>query len=228
MSDLNICLRITERREEAPDCLSLFFEKPRSFTYAPGDWMDIRFPTPEFPVGRTYSFASSPTEPDLRITFKKGVSSFKKRLENVRPGETMLITQYGSNGFVFDRQHASVFIAGGVGITPFRSMLKELVDTDTHVPIELVYQNRTADFPFRAEFDEWTRTYLSLTTHYLATETEGRLTRATLQRLLPGIASQQPMTYVAGPPGMVDKAAALLRELGIDNDDIKTDRFDGY
>lgn len=190
--------------------------------------MDIRFPTPEFPVGRTYSFASSPTEPDLRITFKKGVSPFKKRLENARPGETMLITQYGSNGFVFDRRHASVFIAGGVGITPFRSMLKELVDTDTHLPIELVYQNRTADFPFRAELDEWARTYLSLTTHYLATETEGRLTRAALLRLLPGITSQEPMTYVAGPPGMVDKAAALLRALGIDNDDIKTDRFDGY
>ncbi len=51
------------------DCLALRFAKPRGFTYGPGDWLDIRFPTPEFPVGRTYSFASAPTEPDLLIAF---------------------------------------------------------------------------------------------------------------------------------------------------------------
>lgn len=228
MSDLNIRLRITERREEARDCLSLFFEKPHGFTYQPGDWMDIRFPTPEFPVGKTYSFASAPTEPDLRITFKKGVSPFKQRLEGAQLGETMLITQYGSNGFVFDRRYPAVFIAGGVGITPFRSMLKELVDTGSRARIEMVYQNRTADFPFRAELDAWVRACPTFTTHYLASESAGRLTRASLRRLLPGIANRQPKTYVAGPPGMVDRTVALLRALGVGEEDINTDHFTGY
>ncbi|MHB8871810.1 MAG: hypothetical protein ACYC5G_05135 [Candidatus Doudnabacteria bacterium] len=94
-TDLNIVLRIKELRHEAQDYLSIVFEKPRGFTYEPGNWMDIRFPLPEFPVGKTYSLASSPTEPNLLITFKKGVSKFKKALENVKPGDTMLITRLG-------------------------------------------------------------------------------------------------------------------------------------
>ena len=228
MSDLNIQLRVTERREESWDCLSLFFERPRGLEYQPGDWMDIRFPTPEFPVGRTYSFASSPTEPSLRITFKKGVSPFKRRLERAAPGETMLITQYGSNGFRLDRRFASVFVAGGVGITPFRSMLKELVDTGANIPITLIYQNHTDDFPFKHELDNWTHAYPSLTTRYVATKADGRVTQQTLQRLLPDLAERQPMSYIAGPPGMVERTERLLAALGIAADDIKTDRFDGY
>jgi ferredoxin-NADP reductase len=93
--DVNISLRIKELRRESSECLSIVFEKPRGLTFEAGDWLDIRFPVPEFPVGKTYSFASAPTEPDLMISFKKGQSPFKKALANVQPGETMLITQYG-------------------------------------------------------------------------------------------------------------------------------------
>ena len=71
-TDLNIVLRIKELRHETSEYLSIVFEKPRGFTFEAGDWLDIRFPVPEFPVGKTYSFASAPTEPDLMIAFKKG------------------------------------------------------------------------------------------------------------------------------------------------------------
>jgi len=228
MSDLNIVLPIIERRDEAPDCLALRFARPPGLTYRPGDWLDIRFPTPEFPVGRTYSFASAPTEPDLQIAFKRGMSPFKRRREAALPGETMLITQYGSNGFLLDRRFPAVFIAGGVGITPFRSMLKELVDTDTRVPVTLIYLNRTADFPFRAELDAWACAYPALDAHYVATATAGRLTQPLLRRLLPDLVARQPLAYIAGPPGMVEHAARLLVALGQDAADIMMDRFDGY
>lgn len=228
MSDLDIVLRVTARREEAPDTLSLFFARPPGLIYRPGDWMDIRFPVPEFPFGRTYSFASAPTEPDLRITFKRGVSPFKRRLECAEPGETLLITQYGSNGFLLDRRFPAVFVASGVGITPFRSMLKELVDTAAAVPVTLIYQNRTADFPFKGELDDWVRRCPWLTLRYIATATDGRLSQATLRRLLPDLATRQPLAYVAGPPGMVERAATFLQGLGLPEDDIKTDSFTGY
>ncbi len=228
MSDLDIVLRIIERREEAPDCLALRFARPPGLTYRPGDWLDIRFPTPAFPVGRTYSFASAPTEPNVQIAFKRGVSPFKRCLERAVPGETMLITQYGSNGFLLDRRSPAVFIAGGVGITPFRSMLKELIDTDARIPVTLIYQNTTAGFPFTAELDTWARDYPALDTHYVATATAGRLTQPLLRQLLPDLAARQPLAYIAGPPGMVEHAARLLVALGQDGADIRTDRFDGY
>lgn len=228
MSDLNIVLRIIERREEAPDCLSIRFARPPEVGYQPGDWMDIRFPTPEFPVGRTYSFASSPTEPDLCITFKRGVSPFKRRLALADRGETMLITQYGSNGFLLDPRSPAVFVAGGVGITPFRSMLKSLVDTDARLPVALIYQNRTEAFPFRAELDAWARELPDLRVCYVATATAGRLTAPLLRQLLPDLAARQPRCYVAGPPGMVERVAATLPTLGVAPGDIKTDSFTGY
>lgn len=228
MSDLNIPLHITEVREEAQDCRSILFEKPGEVTYEPGDWMDIRFPTPEFPVGRTYSFTSAPTEHHLQITYKKGVSPFKRRLESATPGETMLITQYGTNGFRLDRRYRSLFIAGGVGITPFRSMIKALIDTGAEANIEVVYQNHTDDFPFTNELDAWRRAYPCLKVHYVATGIERRLTEQTLLRLLLTIRERQAMYYIAGSPGMVDRAEKILVEIGVDHDDIKTDRFDGF
>lgn len=120
--DLNIVLKVKELRQEATDYLSIVFERPRELIYEPGNWMDIRFPVPEFPVGKIYSFVSSPTEPDILISFGKGISKFKKALETVNPGDIMLITQHGTNGFLLNKRYQSIFIAGGVGIAPFRSM----------------------------------------------------------------------------------------------------------
>jgi len=227
VSDLNFELRIIERRTESADCLSLLFARHPEVVYSPGDWMDIRFPTPEFPVGRTYSFASSPTEPDLRITFKRGMTPFKLRLAEAEPSETMLITQYGSNGFLLDPSRPAVFIAGGVGITPFRSMLKSLVDTSSCLPVHLIYQNRRPDFPFRAELDQWVAEHRWLSVHYQTTETMGRLTCAELSRLVRSTAPERKF-YVAGPPPMVDAIVAHLVQLETDGESILTDAFTGY
>lgn len=228
--DLNIVLRVKELRHETSECLSLVFEKPRGLTFEAGDWLDIRFPVPEFSVGKTYSFASAPTEPDLMIAFKKGVSPFKKALANVQPGETMLITQYGSNGFLLDRRHQAVFIAGGIGIAPFRSMIKELVDSHRQLDMTLLFSNHCNAFPFRAELEAWQRMYPSFKTAFIATNEEGRLTRKRLQEYLErnGIDRLTPQYYLAGSPQMVQSCEHHLRDLGIEKNRVKTDSFEGY
>ncbi len=228
--DVNIVLSMKELRHETSECLSIVFEKPRGFTFEAGDWLDIRFPGPEFPVGRTYSFASSPTEPDLMIAFKKGMSPFKKALANVRPGDTMLITQYGSNGFLLDRRHQAVCIAGGIGIAPFRSMIKELIDSQSIFDMTLLFSNHCNAFPFRAELEGWQRTYPSFKTAFIATNKEGRLTRKRLQEYLErnGIDRLTAQYYIAGSPQMVQSCEHHLRDLGIEKNRVKTDSFEGY
>lgn len=225
-TDLNIILRIKELRQEAADYFSIVFKKPRGLTFESGNWMDIRFPVPEFPVGRTYSFASSPTDPDILIAFKKGISKFKKTLEAVIPGDIMLITQHGSNGFLLNKRYQSVFIAGGIGIAPFRSMIKEAIDTNSKVNIVLIYLNHTVDFPFKKELYAWQETYPYLNVHYVVTGQEGRLTKEKLQQIIPDIADW--MNYVAGPPGMVTSVENILKGIGVQKEDIKTDSFTGY
>jgi len=224
-TDLNIVLKIKELREEAQDYLSIIFEKPRNFNYQPGDWMDIRFPTSEFPVGKTYSFVSSPTESDLLITFKKGVSKFKKALEIVRPGDTMLITQYGSNGFLLNKHSHSVFIAGGIGIAPFRSMIKETIDINEKVDITVIYLNRTDDFPFRKELNIWNESSPYLKIHYFVSGQE-KMSKEKIQEFIPDIIHTT--NYVAGPPGMVNNISDMLLAIGVKKEDIKTDSFTGY
>ena len=226
MADLNIPLKIISKEDIAEGYLQIIFEKPQGFIYTPGNWMDIRFPVPKFPVGNTYSFASSPTESILMIAFKKGLSPFKKALENVKIGDTMLITQYGSNGFLLNKKYQSLFIAGGIGITPFRSMIKEAIDTNSKTPITLVYLNHTVDFPFKQELDLWQEDYPLLQIHYIPTQTVGRVSKEKLQTLIPNIFDY--MNYVAGPPGMVNNTKKILLELGVQEKDIQLDSFEGY
>lgn len=225
-TDLNTVLTVKELKQEAQEHLSIRFERPRNFAYEPGNWMDIRFPTPEFPVGRTYSFASSPTESDLLIAFKRGVSKFKKALEQVKPNDTMLITQYGSSGFLLNKKFKSLFIAGGIGITPFRSMIKEAVDNKRQIDIALVYLNHNEDFPFQKEFGEWQKELPLFRIHYLMTGKEGRLTKEKLQKYIPDISER--INYVAGSPGMINNTNILLTSLAIKTTEIQIEEFEGY
>ncbi|GHO60785.1 FAD-dependent oxidoreductase [Ktedonobacter robiniae] len=230
-TDLNIVLRVKELKHEASECLSIVFEKPQGLTFKAGDWLDIRFPVPEFPVGRTYSFASAPTESDLMITFTKGVSPFKKALEKVQPGETMLITQYGSNGFLLDRRSPAVFIAGGIGIAPFRSMIKEQIDSHRPLAITLLFSNHRNDFPFRAELEAWQHTSPSFKTIFVVTSEEGRLTSKKIQMELERSGIEHfttPRYYIAGSPQMVQNCEHHLFALRIEKNRIKTDSFEGY
>ena len=153
--DLNIILPVIGKHRDSSDCMSIVFDRPQGLSFNAGDWLDIRFPDFDLAVGRTFSFASAPTEADLRITFRIGRTPFKRRLEAVVAGETLLVTQYGSNGFLLDRGSPAVFLAGGVGIAPFRSMIKDVIDHRDQVPMTLIHVNRTEDAPFREELLGW-------------------------------------------------------------------------
>ena len=226
--DLDIVLRVIERRRESLDCESLFFERPRGREFEPGDWVDIRFLAPELAVGRTFSFSSAPTEPDLRITFKRGLSPFKRRLHQVEPGESLLITQYGSNGFRLNRRSPAVFVAGGIGIAPFRSMIKNVIDDGAGPRITLVQTSRTDDAPFRQELLGWSGNLPGLDVHHVVTARDGRLTVGALTQLLSDRTIADASFYAAGPPAMVAATEKLLARLGVRPKAIMTDRFTGY
>jgi ferredoxin-NADP reductase len=227
-TDLNIVLRVLERRAESTNAESLFFERPRGFRFDPGDWIDIRFPSLELAVGRTYSISSAPSEPDLRITYRHGVTPFKRALRATEPGDTLLITQFGSNGFKRDPRRPVAMIAGGIGVAPFRSMIRDAIDAGRSEPIELLYVNRTPDFPFEAELRGWERETRWLRIRTLITGSGTRLGRDALTGLLPIAAATDPAYLVAGPPAMVDRTRDLLTGLGVAELRITVDRFEGY
>ena len=93
---VDIELRVQHVRPETPQHLSVVFDRPRGFDYEAGDWIDLAFDD-DLRGGRTYSLSSSPTEPDLMITFKEGQSEIKKALAGAAPGDRMRITAYGND-----------------------------------------------------------------------------------------------------------------------------------
>lgn len=212
-------------QKDTNEYLSIFFTKPKDFTFLPGGCFDLAFTEKDFHEGRIFSFSSSPTEKLLRVTFKKGITEYKKRLEQVKKGDLLDIYYYGTQ-YTFHPDRLMVFYAGGIGIAVFRSIIKQLVDMRTSASITLIYSNSTEKFPFRKELDTWKKS-LHLSIFYLATQKEGRLTKEKLISYLDFMDTEYEH-YVIGPPSMVDDTREILRTLQVDPKTVHTDSFDGY
>lgn len=209
-------------KKKGSNCFSLILEKPKNFSFYPGQYLDIELLAND-PLGnvRAFTISSSPTEDFLMITTKKGISKFKKALEKLRAGDK-ISTSHPAGTFTLDETESAVFLAGGIGSTPFRSMLKYAVDQKLSTPITLIYSNSDNDFLFKKELNLWQKQYPSLTIHYVVTGRDGRLDQEKFSRVTDSI------YYLAGPPKMVDDFEKMLLMLGVDSTNIRTDRFDGY
>jgi len=225
--DVDIDLTAIGVRHETPQHLSLIFERPRGFDYEPGDWIELAF-EPELRGGPVYSMSSSPSEPDLVITFKVGQSEVKQRLAGARAGERFRFTSYGNDySFQLNEHRASVLIAGGVGVVPFRSMLKEMADRGSANTVDLVYLNRGADFLFRDELDECQASLPGVTVHYVETRELKRKDREKAMRA--AIPNGAARFFIAGPAGMVTSTQSYLTDvLAVSPHDIRLDSFEGY
>ncbi len=216
-----------QKQEDQPDYFSVYFNHPEHFTFEAGDWIDIEFEGRTLRGGITYSISSSPTEGDIRISFRKGISEFKKALQSIIPGDRLFISQYGNDyGFQLKKNQSSVLIAGGVGIAPFRSMLKEMYDNSDKNDVLLIYLNQNDQFLFKDELDNWLQKLPNLTISYIVTKEYNRKKREKL--ILSLIKNTNQNFYISGPPGMVENNEHLLIDVGVQVRDIRIDSFGGY
>lgn len=155
------------------------------------------------------------------VTTKRSTSQFKKTMEKLKVGDS-INTSHPAGTFTLDETTPAVFIAGGVGITPFRSMIKYSVDKKLSTPITLVYFNSDGQFIFKKEFSLWQKNYPKLSIIYHNTKKIGRLYLDSRFLILDSI------FYLAGPPKMVDDFEKILLDSGVDQANIRYDRFDGY
>ncbi|MDB5176583.1 MAG: hypothetical protein JWN75_251 [Candidatus Saccharibacteria bacterium] len=207
--------------------LSVYFHRPANFVFQAGDWVDIEFEGRKLRGGITYSIASSPTETDIRITFRAGISEFKKALHSIKSNDRLYISQYGNDyGFQLKKNQSSVLIAGGVGIAPFRSMLKEMFDNGDRNDVTLIYLNQDDNFLFRDELDMWARSLPNLSLSYISTKEINRKKREKVIHSL--IKDKHQNFYISGPPGMVESNEHLLIDIGVDIKNIRIDSFGGY
>ena len=141
-------LKVLENRQETKNSFTLILEKPEGFIFYPGQFLDIELPVDDpFGTTRIFSISSSPSEDFIMLTYKRGTTPFKKKLELLKKGD-IISSSHPAGTVVIDDSSPIVMLAGGIGIAPHRSMIKWAVDQRLDLPITLIYSNSDDDFIF--------------------------------------------------------------------------------
>ena len=231
-------VRFVQKQHEAENAASFLFEPEVPINYQAGQYLRYTLQHPDADnrgVTRSFTIASFPAEPTLRITTRLSTppSTFKQALMRLAPGAVLEASgPYGR--FVHaETDRPAVFIAGGIGITPFRSILGDLASRKIRARITLLYSNRTLDIPFRPFFDALVPDWPELQLVYTVTQpTEdwqvpsGRIDGAFINRCVVDLAQQQ--FFVSGPTGLVQAIRATLAEIGVEAGRVKHEAFPGY
>ena len=173
-----LVLHLKHKRQISPHAYDFIFAPNRKVAFAPGQYMEwtLGHEEPDSRGNRRYfTMASAPTEPDLRlgVRFNDPSSTYKQAMLELDRGDEIIAGQL-SGDFTLPKNpnQPLVFIAGGIGITPYRSMIKYLLDTHQRRPITLFYGAPTVhDFVYQDVFDQAERE-LGIRTIYIAEKTE--------------------------------------------------------
>lgn len=241
-SPIHYLVKLMKRSEVAERTTAFGFEKPAGFTFRAGQFLEITLLDPPHTDAegntRAFSIASAPHEEMLMVATRMRDSAFKRVLETLPLGtEVKVEGPFGDLVLHNNAARPAVLLAGGIGITPFRSMVVRAAREKLPHRIFLFYSNRRPeDAAFQEELQALERenpnyrfigimTEMSGSRRTWAGET-GLLSPEMLARYLKDAAS--PIYYIAGPPSMVDGLRSVLHGAGVDDDDIRTEEFSGY
>ncbi len=182
-----------------------------------------------------FTISSSPSQKDIISSTIKFSGDFTSTIHKTKPGHKVLIDgAYGRFSYtLFPDENKLVFIAGGIGITPFRSMLHHMRDTHAEKEVRLIYSNRTQkDIVFLEELNELEKeTFPNLkVTYFLSNPGEnwkgqtGKLNGERIKELCESDFHSLSF-YICGPPGMTDKLASELQRSGIHYSQIHLEKF---
>jgi len=235
-------IRLKNRTEVAEGTMAFSFEKPTEFQFAPGQCVDLTLiDPPENDAegkSRTFSIASAPHEDILMFATRMRDTAFKRVLRTLPIGaELRLEGPFGMMTLDKEDSRSGVLLAGGIGITPFRSMILEAAQQKWTRPLWLFYSNRRPeDAPFLDELVEIQKdnSYFKL----IATMTDagksrqpwtgenGYINTAMLTKYLGNLTSA--IYYTAGPPAMVAAMLEMLGKGGVPMNQIRSEEFSGY
>lgn len=226
------------KEDVARGTVAIHLKKPEGFTFKAGQAVYVTLPALKEADGkgrvRTFSIASAPDDADLVIATRLTDSAVKRSLASLPVGSAIEIEgPYGDLTLHDDAARPAVFLAGGIGITPFRSMIRDAAKHARARDLYLFYSNRSAeDAAFLSELEQAARDNPGF--KLVATMTDapdwqgerGFITREMIERHVGDIAS--PVFYLAGPPAMVAAMATLLTKAGVKPESIRAEEFAGY
>jgi ferredoxin-NADP reductase len=240
--DSSLKIALVSREMVADRTMSFRFEKPAGWQYRAGQSLDMTLIDPPETDAegnlRPFTISSAPRENVIQITTRLRDTAFKRVLQQAPLGTEVKIEGPFGDFHLHHATRPAVLLAGGIGITPFRSILVETIGGGS-LPYRVVLfhaNRRPQDAAFADEFRALERRDSNLT--FVPTMTgmagsvqawdgeRGHIDAAMLGRHMDGVVD--PIYYVAGPPGMVQAIRATLAASGADEDDIRTEEFSGY
>lgn len=234
-------MTLKKKEQIAEGVYHFTFAPDKKIDFRPGQYLEwtLGHENPDARGNRRYfTIASSPTEDvvQLGVKFYDEPSSFKRTLKALRPGDTIMAAQL-AGGFVLpkDQKKKLVFIAGGIGITPFRSMLKYLADKNEQRSITLIYSSvNEHEIAYYDVFEEAAKKSGVNTVFTFTDKTKidptwkghtGYVSAAMIAQVVPDYKDRT--FYVSGPHTLINACEEVFSGLGIPRSQIKTDFFPG-
>lgn len=221
-------MKLLVSKNQQPGVHNFIFEPSEPLSWQPGQYMHYVFEHPnpdERGIERWFTIALAPYEKNIQITTRIATghgSSFKQALLNLKIGDN--IEADGPKGQFILRggDYHHILIAGGIGITPYRSMLAQLAHDNQPAKAELLYANNDEKFVYDDELAAWAAKDPSLKICKFVDK------HIEADDLKPYLDEADAVYYLSGPRAMVESYESLLAELGVPNDKIMTDYFPGY
>ena len=233
--------RLHASHEVAQGTRAFEIDKPAGFDFKPGQAFEIILPDAQGSGEDThhaFSIVSAPHEERLMFATRMRGSAYKRALAALAPGAALDIDgPFGSLTLHKKTERAGVLIAGGIGITPFMSMLRHAAHVRSTQPLALLYSNRRPeDTAFLAELQQLAAAHPHFHLHATMTDmaqstqpwsgATQRIDAAFVQHACKDL--PQPIYYVSGPPALVEAMRGTLEAAGVDEDDVRSEEFFGY
>jgi ferredoxin-NADP reductase len=204
-------------------------QKPEGLELTPGAAVRVEVDTPSGKEWRVLSLASAPNKKEIEFAVGVSDSDFKQAVMKLKPGQSVTLSK-AKGSMHFDETKPTVMIAGGIGITPFRSMIQHVKDNKLNTPMHLYYSNSN-QIPFGNEFTQAAESMPELSyTEVLSKPNAdwkgktGRIDDKFIANELPNLPKDSKY-YIVGPPAMVTGTRDNLVRLGVKPDDIQVEIF---
>ena len=223
-------LKLAARKIESPGVVSFIFKPQKPLVWKAGQFLHYvlnHAPTDDRGSDRWFTIASAPYERHVMVTTRfasKKSSTFKKTLKALKMGDEIEVSDLDGDFTLGDPKKEQVFIAGGIGITPFRAILKQAAHDGKRLRVTLLYANRNKIAAYQKELETLAARNPDFKIHYLFSPQ--RIDKDTIKGLVPDL--KKPMFYISGPEPMVESVGKMLRQIGVPPKRIKQDWFPGY
>ena len=222
-------LTLADKHQETRDTVSFRFRSDEIRKWRPGQYLHytLEHPDPDSRgIERWFTISSAPFEGYIQITtrFSENGSTFKKALRGLVVGGTIDADGLEGDFVIEDPARRLVFIAGGIGVTPYRAILRAMDHAGIPAEVDLLYANRDEDYPFKGELELLAQRHSRLKIHYFTGPN-----RLDERAILAAVADlRKPAFYVSGPEPMVETVDKLLASMSVPKLHVKTDYFPGY